>query len=243
MRGQWIPALMALGLASCGFEKPAPLTNAAPADSTAVALLDLARLRAAPAYDRLPPALRSLAEPLAGVKQLVLAWNGQDLLMLAGGFEQPPAGYTPIEKGIAASGTSGRVDAARQALAAGSPHALVLPQGTAELYASIRGDGKLPLAGNLSNAGHLLSMASASRAIAHVGTDVELEVEAQCATSSQALQLEESLRAMLTLAAAGAKEAPVAQMLRDTRVTRENILIRVRLVAKPAALSKALGGE
>ena len=108
-----------------------------------------------------------------------------------------------------------------------------------------RGEAVFPNVASCKYARGALRLASlvSLLAIAHVGTDVELEVEAQCATASQALQLEESLRAMLTLAAAGAKDAPVAQMLRDIRVTRENILIRVRLVAKPAALSKALGGE
>jgi hypothetical protein len=199
-------------------------------------------LRAAPAYDKLPAAVRALAAPLAGVKELALAWNGTDLLLLAGGFDQPPAGYTAIGKGVAASGAAGRIEAARQAVAAGSAPPLVLPQGVAELRAAIRGDGKLPLPGNMSNAANLLSMASGSKAIAHVGSDVELEVESQCASSSQALQLEESLRAMLTLATAGTKDAQLAQMLRDVRVTRENIMIRVRLVTKPEAIAKAFGG-
>jgi hypothetical protein len=242
MRGRWVAALAAVVLASCGMEKPAPVVNAAPADSTAIAVLDLAMLRSAPAYDRLPAAVRALAEPLAGVKQLALAWDGKDLLMLAGGFAQPPAGYTAIGKGIAASGAAGRIEAARRALALAAPPPLLLPQGAAELHAAIRGDGKLPLSGNLSNAANLLSMASGSRLTAHVGTDVEVEVEAQCASSSQALQLEESLRAMLTLAAAGTKDAQLAEMLRDIKVTRENILIRVRVIANPATIGKAFGG-
>jgi len=116
------------------------------------------------------------------------------------------------------------------------------PPGAAELRAAIRGDGKLPLPGNLSNAATLLSMASASKAIAHLGSDVELEVESQCASSSQALQLEESLRAMVTLAASGTKDPQLAQMLRDVRVTRENIMIRVRLYTKPEPIAKAFGG-
>jgi hypothetical protein len=219
------------------------LINAAPADTTAIAVLNLATLRQAPAFDQLPQAVRALAEPLAGVKQLALAWNGSDLLMLAGGYEQPPTGYTAIGKGIAAAGAPARIEAAREKLAGATPQSLTLPQGAAELFVAIRGDGRLPLPGNLSNAARLLSMATGSKAIAHVVSELELEVEAQCESATKALQLEESLRAMLTLAAAGTKDAQLAQLLRDIRVTRENILIRARVVAKPDAIAKAFAAH
>jgi hypothetical protein len=239
MRGRCVAALLVIALASCGREKPALLANASPADATAIAVFNLATLRQAPSYDQLPPAVRALAEPLAGVKQLALVWNGQDLLMLAGDYEQPPSGYTAIGKGIAAAGAPARIEAARQKLAGGAPPPLILPQGAAELVAAIRGNGKLPLPGNLSNAARLLSMATGARATAHVASELEMEVEAQCESATKALQLEESLRAMLTLAAAGTKDAELAQTLRDIRVTRENILIRARVVAKPEMITKA----
>lgn len=243
MRRRWVAVLFAVTLASCGFEKPVPPVNAAPPDSSAIVVLDLGMLRAEPVYDRLPAAIRAMTEPLGGVRQLAFAWNGRDLLLLAGGFKQVPAGYVAIGKGIAASGAPERIEAARQALAGGSPPPLILPQGTAQVHAAIRGDGKLPFPGNLSNAANLLSMALNSKLTAHLGTDVDLEVEAQCASASQALHLEQSLRAVLTLAAAGTKDPQLAQMLRGVRLTRENILVRVRLMANLAALTKALGVE
>lgn len=243
MGGRWAAVIFAIALASCGSEKSAPLVNAAPADTTAIAVLNLATLRQAVAYDQLPGAVRALAAPLAGVKQLALAWNGQDLLLLAGGYEQLPSGYTAIGKGIAAAGAPGRIEAARRRLAGATAPPLILPQGNAELVAAIRGDGKLPLPGNLSNASRLLSMATMSRVMAHVASDLELEIEAQCESAGKALQLEESLRGMVTLAAAGTKDPQLAQMLRDIRVTRENILVRAGVVAKADAIAKAFAAQ
>jgi hypothetical protein len=185
--------------------------SAVPGDSTAIAVIDLERLRAAPAYGRLPAAMKALAQPLSGVKQMAVSWNGRDLLLLAAGFSEPPAGYTAIGKGIAAAGPA------------------------------IRGDGRLPLADNLANAGTLLSMASSSTLMAHVENAVELELTALSASSAQALQLEESLRAMLTLGAAGTKDAELAALLRDVRIQRENMLVRVNVIASPDSLAKALG--
>ena len=217
------------------------MINAVPGDSTAIAVIDLERLRAAPAYGRLPAAMKALAQPLSGVKQMAVSWNGRDLLLLAAGFSEPPAGYTAIGKGIAAAGPAGRIEAARATLATKALPRLELPQGTGEVRAAIRGDGRLPLADNLANAGTLLSMASSSTLMAHVENAVELELTALSASSAQALQLEESLRAMLTLGAAGTKDAELAALLRDVRIQRENMLVRVNVIASPDSLAKALG--
>ena len=71
--------------------------------------------------------MASLAEPLQGAREMLLAWNGRDLLLLAGGdFAEHPAGYTALAKGIAAAGAPDRVEAARAQLATGA-NAVELP--------------------------------------------------------------------------------------------------------------------
>jgi len=232
-------AMGALAMSSCG-GSAAPVTAAAPADSTAIVVLELEPLRAAPVYSKLPPAVRSLTDPLQHVKHLALCWNGKDLLMLAGGFSQLPTGYTEIGKGIAAAGSGERIAAARKALSGGTP-VVQQPQGVAEIRATVFGDGKLPLTGNLANAGNLLRIAATSTVTVHVENEVELEIAAQCVSSGKALQLEQSLRAMVTLASAGTKDPAISTLLQEVRVQRENILVRVRTVGSVEAFAKALG--
>ncbi|HXA53111.1 MAG TPA: hypothetical protein VNV86_22495 [Candidatus Acidoferrum sp.] len=241
MRRRWILAVAPLALVGCGPSAPPPVASAVPADTTAVVSVDLAALRAAPAYSKLPPAIRAFTDPLPATKLLVLAWNGKELLMLAGGgFTQTPSGYTSIGNGIAASGSPERVEAARKKLAAGSGIPLALPQGNAEIRATLRGDGGLPLAGNLANAANLLRMANPTTVTVHVENAVEAEITAQCGSSADAVQLEESLRALLTLAKAGNRDADLAAMLADIRTSRENRLVRTQAVLTPETLAKAI---
>jgi hypothetical protein len=237
--GAALAAIGALAMSSCGGGS-ASVTAAAPADSTAVAVIELEPLRAASVYKKLPAAARSLTEPLKEVKHLALCWNGKDLLMLAAGFKQVPAGYTEIGRGIAATGSTERIAAARKALNGGTP-VIQQPQGPAEIRATLFGDGKLPLTANLANAGNLLRMATTSTVTVHVENEVELEVAAQCASSGKALQLEQSLRAMVTLAIAGSKDPSISALLQEVRIERENILVRVHTVASAEAFAKAFG--
>lgn len=236
-----ILAVALLALVGCGPSAPPPVTSAVPADTTAVVSLDLAALRAAPAYSKLPSTIRAFTDPLPAAKLLVLAWNGKDLLMLTGGgFTQPPSGYTSIGNGIAASGSPERIEAARKKLASGSGIPLELPPGNAEIRATIRGDGGLPLTGNLANAANLLRMANPTTVTMHVENALEVEITAQCGSSAEAVQLEESLRALVTLAKAGNRDADLATMLGDVRTSRENRLVRTQVVLTPDSLTKAI---
>lgn len=231
--------LAALACAGCRSAAPPPAAGAMPADAIAAVAIDLATLRAAPAYPHLPAALRALADPLAGESQLLLAWNGTDLLLVASGAgAQPPSGYTGIGKGIAAAGSAERIEAARRALTAGAKPPLNLPVANAELRAALRADGRLPLFGNLADAGNLLRMADSTTVTAHLETSIEVEAAAQCASIGKAAELEQSLRAMQTLAAAGTRDPDLAALLRSIRVQRESLIVRVHAIAKPEAFAK-----
>src|SRR5689334_20653974 len=109
MQSGWIAAAV-LALSACGRNTPPAATNAIPADSTAAAVIELAALRNAPAYPELP-LVNAYAQMPETVKQVAIAWNGRDLLLIAAGsFAQPPQGYTTIGKGIAAAGPAARVE-------------------------------------------------------------------------------------------------------------------------------------
>ena len=230
-----------LSVAGAGCRRAATsAAKAIPADSTAAAAIDLTALRAAPAYRSLPQTLKALTEPLAGARELVVAWNGTELLLLVAGDSQSPGGYTPIGQGIAAAGPASRINAARQALIGGAaspvtPHASAT---AAEIRAVVRGDGNLPFPGNLSILGNLLRMTEVTRVTAHVENAVEVEVEAQCVSIGRASELEQSLRAMATLAAAGTRDAELAGLLGSLRIDRESLIVRIHGMAQPGAFQK-----
>jgi hypothetical protein len=220
------------------------VVNAVPADTTAMAAVDLPALRAAPAYSKLPSPVKAFMDSLPAAKMVVLAWNGKELLMLAGGGStQPPPGYTSIGNGIAASGSPERIEAARRKLASGSAVPLPLPQNNAELRAALRGDGKLPLGGNMVNAANLLRMANPTTVSLHVENAVEVVVAAQCGSAAEAVQLEESLRALLTLAKAGNRDPDLAAMLQELRTTRENWIVRTNTILTPETLTKVMAAR
>jgi predicted small lipoprotein YifL len=241
MRRRLLAVAAVLALAACGPAGAPPAERAIPADATAAAVIDLARLRAAPAYAALPAALRTLAGPLAAAKELALAWNGKDLLLIAtGDFAQPPAGYTTIGKGVAAAGVAERIEAARTALAVGSklPGGSGVPSSTAEIRAVFRGDGALPLAGNLANLSKLMRKAEVTTLTAHLEQILEVEIASQCDSASGAQDLEESLRAAVTLAASAARDPALAAMLKSARIARESRAVRTYVVGAPDVFAK-----
>jgi hypothetical protein len=216
------------------------LASAVPSDATALAAIDLAALRASQLYSKLPPALIALAEPLRDASKMMLAWDGRDLLLLAyGNFTHPPSGYTMIAPGIAASGAPNRIQAARQQLRAGSGGASPFPEAAGTIWAAVRGDGRIPLAGNLANANNLLREASTTTLSAQLRDAVDLTLTAQCPSPENARRFEESLRAIVTLAAAASARQPeIAKALREIRVERQDRTVHASGTATPEALAR-----
>ena len=238
MRKPALAVLAVVLLAACR-SAPPPAVNALPADCTAVAAIDVAQLRATPVYAQLPPALRALTDPLAQARELAIGWNGKELLLVArGDFSEPPAGYTAIGKGIAAAGSPGRVEAARGRVDSGAGPALALPVSTAEIRAVVRGDGGLPLTGNLANILNLLSGAQSTTLTAHVENAVEIDISAQCGSIEGARQLEQSARGALTLATGTVRDPEAVALLRKVRLGRESLMVRLQAMAPVDLLAK-----
>ncbi|MBS1858799.1 MAG: hypothetical protein JST11_25735 [Acidobacteria bacterium] len=234
-----IPAVLAL--AACRSGAPPAAEKAIPADATAAAVIELAMLRAAPAYATMPATLRAVTDPLSAAKQLALAWNGKDLLLIAtGDFAQPPAGYTSIGKGAAAAGAAERIEAARTALSTASnlPAGFALPSSTAEIRAVFRGDGALPLAGNLANLAKLMRKADVTTLTAHLEQVMEVEIASQCDSAVRAQDLEQSLRAAVTLAASATRDPALAGILKSVRIARESRIVRTYAVGAADTFTK-----
>jgi hypothetical protein len=161
---------------------------------------------------------------------LAACWNGKDLLLIsAGDSAEVPGGYTPIGHGIAAAGPAERIEAARSAQAEGKNHARDLPDGDAQVRIVVRGDGRLPLTGNLANLTKLLRMADATTIALRIRDQVDVEIVGRCRSAQQAQSLEESVRAIITMARSlRSKDSRLAALLQSVRITRESEIVRIQ---------------
>jgi hypothetical protein len=216
------------------------IASAVPEGTTAIAAIDLAVLRASPLYAKLPSVVTAFSEPLRDASTMMLAWDGKDLLLLASGsFAQPPAGYTLIAPGIAAAGSPNRIQSAREQLHTGRSGASAFPAVTGTIWGAVRGDGHLPLAGNLANANNLLRDASSTTLSAQLREAIDLTLNAQCPTPENARRFEESLRAIVTLAtAASVRQPETAAFLGSIRIHREDRIVHASVSATPEALAR-----
>jgi hypothetical protein len=164
---------------------------------------------------------------------MMLVWNGKDLLLLAGGkFTQAPAGYTIIAPGIAASGAPDRIQAAQAQLRTGRNGGAAFPAVAGTIWGAVRGQGRLPLTGNLANANNLLRDADYTTLSAQLHDTAELALTAQCPTPENACRFEQSLRAIVTLAAAASARRPeVAALLHGVRIHREDKIVYANVTA------------
>jgi hypothetical protein len=213
------------------------LAACVPTDTLLIAGVDLDALRASPLYSKMPAAANAFAAQLGGVSSVLAAYNGKELLVgLRGNFQTPPAGAVVIAPGIALAGSAEQVAAARAQYKSGrtgAPALLAHAESVAagvQVWIAARANAPLPLTGNAANLAAILRKADFVALTARTGAGLVLELRAIAPDANAASAIEETLRADLTLAAAGeAKRAEVAAALRAAQVTRTDRDVRVTL--------------
>lgn len=215
----------------------AGLAACIPPDAAVIAGIDLAALRASPLYAKMPPVANAFAAHVGGVSSAVAAYNGKELLVaMRGNFKEPPAGAVTLAPGLALIGSPEQMAAAtaqyksgRTGASALVAHAETLASGSL-LWVVARGDAPLPLTGNAANLTGILCKAQFFTLTARTGDGLSLELRALAPDANAARAIEETLRADLTLAAAGeAKRVDVAAALRSAQVARADREVRVTL--------------
>lgn len=243
-----LPILLAACAAiSCHRAPPAidhELASCIPPGTVVLAGVDLDRLRPTPLFATIAPAVSSLRE----ASNLLIASSGQDLLFLArGNFTAAPAGATLMSKGLAAMGTP---DTVRAAIAqyrtgtSGSPRLVELassiPPGR-QMWLVAQGGITLPLTGNAANLNRILHLTESITLSAQVDAAVRLDATGQCPSPEGARQLEESLRAILTLAGVAARRQPdLAQTLQAIEIRRDDRTVRAGLSTTPENAAKLI---
>jgi hypothetical protein len=219
-----------------------------PADTLALAGVNLDRLRAAPLYSKWPAAAAAMAAAFAGASSALLAYNGKDLLAIARGrFAEAPAGATLAAPNLALFGAPQLVAAAmaqRRSRTAGAPALLARAESIAagrQVWIVIQGGVPLPLSGNAANLNRLLHNAESATMTANFDSGLALEVTAIGRTTDAARDIEETVRADITLAAAAeARQPDMAKLLRSIGIDREDRSVRITLSADQDAAAKMI---
>ena len=219
-----------------------------PAGTLALAGVNLDQLRAAPLYSKLPAAAATMAWAFTGASSALLAYNGKDLLAIARGpFAKAPAGATLAAPDLALFGTPQLVAAAmaqRRSRTAGAPALLARAESIApgrQIWIVIQGGVAYPLGGNLANLNRLLHNAESATVTASFSSGLALEVTAIGVTADAARNIEETVRADITLAAAAeARQPDLANLLRSIRIDRQDRNVRITLSADQDATTKLL---
>jgi hypothetical protein len=220
-----------------------------PADTLVLAGLNLDGLRAAPLYSKLPAAAAAMAGAFTGASSALLAYNGKDLLAIArGSFAKAPAGATLAAPNLALFGAPQLVAAAmaqRRSRTVGAPALLARAESIAagrQIWMVIQGGVAFPLSGNAANLNQLLHHAESATVTASFASGLALEVTAIGRTGDAARNIEETVRADITLAAAAeARQPDLAKLLRSIQIDRENRSVRITLSADEDAAAKMIG--
>lgn len=242
-----LAALAASGFSCRSGPPPAidsALTACVPAAATILAGVNLERVRASPLHQELPPAALAFLESLGGARSVLVASDGGNYLALTrGDFREAPAGGTLLGRGLAAVGSPGWVRAAASQYGRGTAAkngllARAEPlAAAAEIWMTAAGTANLPVSGNGGNLNTLLHATEYATLTVRLTNRVSLDVVGMCRGPEPARQLEETVRAMVTLGAAGtARQPAISSLLRRIRVSREDRAVHLTLVAQAAEL-------
>ena len=245
-------ALLFIVALSC--RRPAPgavdraLAACLTADTSAVAGVNLDRLRASELYRTIPPDAAGLLESARNAGYILAAYDGKDILVAArGDFGSPPAGAVLLGKNIAVFGSPAAVRAAAAQYNSGQTGARRLLDRAESvaadpLWMAVRGGASFPLTGNAANLNRLLQLTEYATLGVRLGSRIDLEAAGAGRTPEAARNLEETLRALFSLAAAAAAREPdLTALLGSVQVRREGLTVRATLSAAPEQAGRILG--
>jgi hypothetical protein len=156
-------------------------------------------------------------------------------------------GDTLLAKGLAIAGTPDWLSAAAAQHKSGKPGAPSLVwdaeavAGGNPVWTVALGGRPLPVSGNAANLNRLLRDADYAALAMRLDSPMELSATVLGRTAEAARQVEDTLRASITLAgAAEAHQPDLAALLRSIRLSRDERMVHATLSATPEAVQKLL---
>lgn len=204
------------------------MTACLPAGIGAIAGINLERLRSSPLYTTLPDSIRAMAATYQTAQRLLAAYDGRGMLVIArGAFPETPAGASPAGTGLVLFGPPDMVRAAltqQRTGRTGVPALTAFATSIASanpLWVALQGGVTLPVTGNAVNLNRLLGYLEFAGLTVQLEPTAVIRLTAPGRTAQDARQFEETLRAMLTLAAAS-RQPDVAALLAAIPVERRD---------------------
>jgi hypothetical protein len=225
------------------------LASYIPADAVVLAGFDLEKLRTTPLYQSLPPDVLAVAQSLRDASQLIVAYNAHDMLILARGkFREAPPAATLISSELAIAGAPAAVQAARtqhEKGAGGSSSLLAVAERIARsgpVWMAAKGGVTLPLTGNGANVNRILHLTHFVTLVVHFDSQIQIDATGICPTADAGRNLEESLRAIVTLASAAGRRSEFGEALSSIGIRRDDATVHATLSTSPAVFEKLLRG-
>ncbi len=172
----------------------------------------------------------------------MIASDGSNYLVLTrGDFRQAPPGTTMLGQGLAAVGSSDWLRAAAAQHGRSGANGLLARAepiaAAADIWIAAAGSANLPVSGNGENLNRLLHQTEYATLTVRLTGNVAIDVTGMCLGPEAALRLEETVRAIVSLGAAGtARQPAVSGLLRRIQVTRDGRAVHLTLGAQAAEL-------
>ncbi len=235
-------------LAGCGPKSSvtddSELASCIPSDTVVLAGVQLDQIRSTPAFAPLLGQLPAIAD----TSNLIIAYNGRSVLFLGKGrYRAAPPGATLIAQGIAASGAPESIQAAttqHRSGASGAPRLLEIARGTASgrpIWMVAQGGITLPFSGNAENLNRILRLTQYITVTAQADSRMQIDASLVGRNANAARQLEESLRAILSIAsAASTHQAEMESTLKSIRIDRDDLTVHASASTTTDALMQVL---
>jgi hypothetical protein len=224
------------------------LASYVPPDTVVLAGFQLDQLRATSLYRSLPSSAVAAGQSLHDASYLLAASNGREVLFLArGNFREAPPGATLISGNLALAGSADSVRAAlaqHQTGVAGAQRLLELAAGVAggrQVWMVAQGGITLPLTGNSANLNRILHYTDYVTLAAQIDSRIQIDATGVCRSADAGRQLEESLRAILTLiAAAGGRQSEMAATLHSIEIRRDGLSVHATMASSSESAEKLI---
>jgi hypothetical protein len=223
------------------------MANCLPPGTVAVGGVWLDQVRSGPLSQALPAAWLTATEPFQQASQAWVAYDGKEPLVIAAGrFPVAPPGAVLVGHGLALAGSSSAVRAAKEQRASGRTGSATLIEKASRLrnepiWAVARGDAPVHLPGNTANLERALRFTDyAAASVAWDSAAVRMRLVGYCPTKERAQELEESLRAMVTLGRKAVRAGGLKAALESVRIERQESTVLASLTAAPEVVREML---